>query len=337
MSVNFKKVLVLGSNSFTGSHLIRCLLDNTEAEIVGISRSAEYNPVFLPYRYLKNIPARFRFCRIDLNNDFAGVARLCDEFRPEIIVNYAAQGEVRNSWNWPEQWYRTNCLAVVRVSEIFKTKDYLKKYIAASTPEVYGATGLNIKESHSYYPSTPYAASKLAGDLHLFALHKRHGFPVVFSRTANVYGIHQQLYRIIPRTIIFLKAGKKITLHGRGESRRAFIHARDVADFTLRLILRGKPGEIYHLSPKEGLMRIADVVRQICGMMGRGFDESVELVDENYGQDDQYSLDSTKAGRELGWRQAVPFEEGLKETITWISDNWDFIRAQPLEYKHIAS
>ncbi|MCG2659109.1 MAG: NAD-dependent epimerase/dehydratase family protein, partial [Kiritimatiellae bacterium] len=121
MSINFKKVLVLGSNSFTGSHLISCLLDNTEAEIVGISRSAEYNPVFLPYRYLKNVPARFRFCRIDLNNDFAEVARLCDEFHPEIVVNYAAQGEVRNSWNWPEQWYQTNCLAVVRVSEFLKT------------------------------------------------------------------------------------------------------------------------------------------------------------------------------------------------------------------------
>jgi len=329
--------MVLASNSFTGSHFIRHLLEKTDAEIIGVSRSAEYNPVFLPYRYRQPSPPLFKFYQIDLNNDFKRFASLADDFQPEVVANYAAQGEVRSSWNWPEQWYQTNCLAVVRVAEHFKNKDYLKKYIACSTPEVYGATGDNIKESHCYYPSTPYAASKLAGDLHLFALHKRYGFPVVFSRTANVYGIHQQLYRIIPRAIIFLKAGKKITLHGRGAARRAFIHARDVADFTARLAGRGTPDEIYHLAPREGLMRIVDVVRKICDIMGHGFEDSVEMIDENFGQDSQYSLDSSKAQRELGWKQEIAFEEGLQETIAWISDNWDFIKTQPLEYKHIAS
>lgn len=327
----------MASNSFTGSHFIQHLLEKTDAEIVGISRSVEYNPVFLPYRYRKPSPARFKFYQIDLNNDFKKFSSLSDDFRPEVVVNYAAQGEVRNSWNWPEQWYQTNCLAVVRVAEHFKKKDYLKKYVACSTPEVYGATGDNIKEGHCYYPSTPYAASKLAGDLHLFALYKHYGFPVVFSRTANVYGIHQQLYRIIPRAIISLKSGQKITLHGRGQTKRAFIHVRDVADFTLRLVWQGKPGEIYHLAPREGLSKIADVVQKISDIMGNKFDDFVELIDENFGQDSQYSLDSTKAQRELGWKQGVAFEDGLKEMIAWISDNWEFIRTQPLEYKHIMS
>lgn len=335
--MNFKRVLILGSNSFTGSHLVQHLLEKTEAEIIGVSRSPEYDPVFLPYLYQKAAPARFKFYQFDLNKDLQKFTALCDDFQPEVVANYAAQGEVRNSWNWPEQWYQTNCLGVVRVAECLKNKTYLKKYIAVSTPEVYGATADRIKEGHWYYPSTPYAASKLAGDLHLFALQKRFGFPAVFSRTANVYGAHQQLYRIIPRTIIFIKAGRKITLHGRGEVKRAFIHGRDVADFTRLLIQKGKPGEIYHLAPGEGLSRIVDVVRKICNIMGHNFDDVVEMMDENYGQDQQYSLDCSKAGRDLGWKQAVGFEDGLKETIAWISDNWAFIKAQPLEYKHIQS
>ena len=130
MDTNIKRVLVLGSNSFTGSHFIQCLLEKTNAEIVGISRSSEYNPVFLPYHYRKPYPARFKFYQIDLNNDFTKFTSLCDDFRPEVVANYAAQGEVRNSWNWPEQWYQTNCLAVVRVAEHLKKNDYLKKYIA---------------------------------------------------------------------------------------------------------------------------------------------------------------------------------------------------------------
>ena len=65
---------------------------------------------------------------------------------------------------------------------------------------------------------------QIAGDLYLEALYKRHDFPVVFTRAANLYGPHQQLYRIIPRTIIFAKLGRTITLHGGGKSRRAFIH-----------------------------------------------------------------------------------------------------------------
>ena len=225
-------------------------------------------------------------------------------------------------------------MAVVRLAEHLKNKDYLKKYVAISTPEVYGATGESIKENHNYNPSTPYAASKLAGELHLFALQKHYDFPVVFTRAANLYGIHQQLYRIIPRAIIYLKMGKRIDLHGRGEALRAFIHARDVADLTYNAITHGKNGEIYHVAPDGSLLSIADLVRLICQLMGHEYESSVNLIDENFGQDSRFSLDASKAKNELGWMQQVAFEDGLKETIEWININWDFICKQQLEYIH---
>lgn len=328
------RFLVLGSGSFTGATFVAHLLDRG-CSVVGVNRSPEADPILVPYRYQRTVsPEQFQFHQIDVNHDLDRLARLLDEFQPDYVANFAAQGEVRNSWNWPEQWYQTNCLGVVRVAELLRKKPYLKRYFAASTPEVYGATGENVRENHVYQPSTPYGASKLAGDLHLFALGKRWGFPAVFTRAANLYGIHQQLYRIIPRAVIYLKLGRRIELHGRGLARRAFIHGRDVADATYRALVSGRNGEVYHLSPDEGLMTIADVVRMVAELMGRRFEDSVTMMDENFGQDALFSLDSTKARTELGWRPTVTFAEGVRETIEWIETNWDFIRRQPLNYIH---
>lgn len=330
----FMRALVIGSNSFTGSHFINYILENAECSVVGVSRSPEYDPVFLPFLYRKTRPANYRFFQADINSEFEKFRSICDDFRPNVVVNYAAQGEVRNSWKWPEQWYLTNCIGVVRVAEHLRQRDYVEKYVAISTPEVYGAIEKNLKESHNYHPSTPYGASKLAGDLHLFALHKRYDFPVVFTRSANVYGIHQQLYRIIPRAIIYLKLGKPIELHGGGETRRSFIHVRDTADFTYRAILRGKNGEIYHSAPDGEPLRVADVVRLICELTGHDFERCVTMAQENFGQDSVLSLDASKAKRDLGWNPGITLMQGIEETIAWIEDNWDFIRAQPLEYVH---
>lgn len=336
MPLSFKRCLVLGSNSFTGSHFISYLLKNTSCEVVGISRSEEYPRPFLPYLNGSKRPERYTFHRLDLNDEMEKLETICDDFEPELVVNFAAQGEVRNSWKWPEQWYRTNCLGVVRLAEFLRSGKYLKRYVAVSTPEVYGATGENIAETHHYYPSTPYGASKLAGDLHLFALQKRYDFPVVFTRAANLYGIHQQLYRIIPRTVIYLKLGKEITLHARGEARRAFIHARDVAELTFRAATDGRNGQVYHVAPENGQRSIADVVRFICKLTDHDFESSVRLVDENFGQDGVFSLSAAKAREELGWRPKVDFETGVREVVDWVDENWEFLRNQPLEYLHKA-
>lgn len=333
-STHMQRVLVIGSNAFTASHFIDYLLARTDCDVFGISRSPEYDPVFLPYLYRRERSKRFVFQQVDVFRQAPEVFALCDAFRPDVVVNFSAQGEVRNSWKWPEQWYQTNCLSVVTLAEHLRQRDYLKRYVAISTPEVYGATGEHVKESHEYRPSTPYAAAKLAGDLHLMAMQKRYGFPVVFTRAANLYGIHQQLYRIIPRTIIYLKLGRSLELHGRGQARRSFIHARDVADATWRSITGGRSGEVYHLAPEDEPVAIADVVRSVCRLMGKAFEDSVKMVDENFGQDALFGMDADKARSELGWRPGVDFADGIDETRRWIEDNWDFIIQQPLEYVH---
>ena len=245
MQLKFKKYLVLGSNSFTGSNFINHIL-NKKIQIIGISRSKEYPTCMLSYKTNKNFQ-NFKFYRLDLNKDLKKIIDLIEHFKPNVILNFAAQGEVRNSWLYPEDWFKTNCNSVVNLTSKLIDKKYLKKYISISTPEVYGNTNKKIKENNFFNPSTPYAASKLAGDLHLITLHKKYNFPVSFSRSSNVYGPHQQLYRIIPRSIIFLKKNKIIDLHDRGKSKRSFIHVKDVCDALNKIITKGKNGKIYHI------------------------------------------------------------------------------------------
>lgn len=336
MPLSFRRALVLASNSFTGAHFVDHLLGSSDVHVMGVSRSAEYDPTFLPYSYSGKDPGgRFEFHQLDVNKDLDKIMDLSDQFEPDLVVNFAAQGEVRNSWNWPEEWYETNTMGVVRISEALKSRDYLQRYMSISTPEVYGNTGLDTVENENYRPSTPYSVSKLAGDLHLQVLHKRFGFPVVYTRAANLYGIHQQLYRIIPRAIIYLKVGKTLTLHGGGKTERAFIHAKDVASATLRAAQAGRLGEVYHLAPEGELRSIASVVKLVCDMMGESFEDAVDLVDENFGQDARFSLDASKARRELDWRPEVTFEQGIEEMIRWITDSWGVISQQSLDYVHI--
>ncbi len=334
--MTFQRVAVLGSNSFSGSRFVRHVLDALPgADVLGISRAPEYDPVFLPYRAHPDAARRFRFERIDLNEDGDRAVLELLAFRPDLVVNFAAQGEVRNSWRWPEQWFRTNCLAVVRVANALKGQAWLKRYIAISTPEVYGSTAPDLKESNTAFsPSTPYAASKLAGDLFLIALLKEGSLPVTFVRSANVYGPHQQLFRIIPKTILSLRTGKKIPLHGGGRGRRAFLHIADACDCTLRAATIGRVGEVYHQAPDGGVVSIADLVRLICERLGASFDDSTMIEDANFGQDAMYSLDAGKARAELGWVAQTPLERGVDDTVRWIDDNLDQLARLPWDYVH---
>ena len=128
MKNKYNKIFVIGSNSFSGSNFINCTLSKS-TKIIGISRSKEYRKIMLRYKCNKNLD-KFKFFQLNINKHFDKILNLIDNFRPEVIVNFSAQGEVRNSWRVPEQWYVTNCLSVVKLTNaIVKKKNYIKRRI----------------------------------------------------------------------------------------------------------------------------------------------------------------------------------------------------------------
>jgi len=323
--------VVLGSNSFSGATFVATLLEAGHA-VHGVSRSAEPDASFLPYRW--SAPkGRFTFHRLNLNNDTAAVLELVERERAPYIVNFAAQSMVAQSWEHPEHWFQTNVVATVRLHEGLRRAASLKKYVHVTTPEVYGSTTGAVKEDAPFNPSTPYAVSRAAADMNLRAYFAAYKFPVVFTRAANVYGPGQQLYRIIPRTVLYVRLGRKLKLDGGGASTRSFVHGRDVADATLRVTLRGRPGEAYHIST-ERVLSIRALVEMICARMGASFADSVEVAGERLGKDAAYSLDSGKIRAELGWKDTVSLEQGIDETVAWVDRNLATLKSQPLDYVH---
>jgi dTDP-glucose 4,6-dehydratase len=327
-----ERAVVLGSNSFSGSHFVDYLLGRG-FDVVGISRSAELDPVFLPYKWHDATPGKFRFEQLDLNNDLERTADCIGDFKPDYVVNFVAQGMVAESWLQPEHWYQTNVVANVRLHDRLRHFDFLKKYVHVSTPEVYGSCRGNVTEEAPFNPSTPYAASRAGCELHLRTFIKNYRFPVLFTRSANVFGPGQQLFRIIPRTILYILLGKKLPLHGGGHSVRSFIHIRDVADGTLRAAENGEIGEAYHFSTTRNIS-IRQVVEMICSMMGAKFDEVAEVVGDRPGKDEAYLLDNSKARTRLGWNPQVELEAGIEETISWVRNNLEVLKHQPLDYIH---
>lgn len=326
-----EKIAILGSNSFSGSHFAAYALEQGH-EVLGISRSPELHKVFLPYAWQKN-PGLFQFRQLDLNEDTGPIVEALATLQPDYIVNFAAQGMVAESWLHPEHWYQTNVVANVRLHDQIRKFDFLKKYVHVSTPEVYGTCAGLIPEESPFNPSTPYAASRAACELHLRTFLKNYKFPVTFTRSANVFGPGQQLYRIIPRTILFILLGKKLQLHGGGHSVRSFIHIRDVADGTLRVAHEGVPGEAYHFSTSRNIS-IRSVVEMICEMLGAKFDEVVDVVGDRPGKDAAYLLDNAKARKALAWEPRVELEEGIRDTIAWVKDNLETLKNQPQDYIH---
>ncbi len=326
-----KKVLVIGSNSFSGSDFIDLLLEKSEYEVIGVSRSPEKSALFLPYK--KRNSKNFRFFQVDLNKDMDRLFTILEVFRPDYVVNFAAQSEVAPSWEHPDQWFQTNAVSLTRLANRLKDMKFIKRYVHISSPEVYGTCDGNIKEEAPLNPSTPYAASKAAGDLSLFTYYKNFGLPLVMVRATNVYGAHQQLFKIIPRSAIFLKLGKQIELHGGGVAVKSYIHIRDISRGELAIMEQGVLGEIYHLSPDNGVA-VRNVVETICNKMNAPFAQTVKVVAERLGQDKAYTIDSSKARQTLGWKPMISLAEGIAQTVDWVSQNFDQIQKEPLTYIH---
>ncbi len=331
MTYSPEKIAVIGSNSFSGAAFVNHALEK-DSLVMGFSRSPEAPSIFLPYKKSRNLGS-FQFFQTDLNRDLNSLMAVLDDFKPRYIVNFAAQAMVAESWANPDHWMMTNVVSSVRLHEALRKRDYFEKYVHVTTPEVYGSCSGNITEAAPFAPSTPYAVSRAAGDMSLMTYFKNYGFPVVMTRAANVYGAHQQLYRIIPRTILSAELGKKLQLHGGGHSVRSFIHIGDVCEATLEIARRAPVGEAYHLSTPLQIS-IRTLVERILQKMGVRFEDAVEVVGERPGKDAAYLLDSTKVRNALGWSDQITLDAGLAEVISWVKDNLQEIQRQPLDYIH---
>ncbi len=326
-----EKYLILGSNSFSGATFAD-FLAAAGHDVIATSRSDEPHDAFLPYKWQKR-PGSVRFKRIDLNHDLETLKALLAAERPTHVVNFAAQSMVGESWLYPDHWMMTNVVSAVRLHDLLRNYDGLQRYVHVTTPEAYGSTEGWVKEDAPFNPSTPYAVSRAAGDMSLRTYFANYQFPVVFTRAANVYGPGQQLYRIVPRTIVAAMTGQKLRLDGGGKSVRVFIHMTDVSDATVKIGRKGVLGDTYHISGYE-LVSIRTLVEMILDRLGKKFEDCVEIGPERPGKDTAYTLDSLKLRTELGWRDTYSLEQGIDDVIAWARRFESDMAKLPTKYDH---
>lgn len=331
MSKLKNRFLVIGSNSFSGSNFINLLLTKNH-KVLGVSRSKEPKSFYLEYKKNKNIK-NFSFVKTNLNKNLNILINKVKKFKPNIVVNYAAQGMVAESWLNPNDWYITNIISQVTLYKKLNELGLVKKFIHVTTPEVYGSSNKMIKENFNFQPSTPYAISRATMDLHLYKQFQNFKLPVIFTRTANVFGPGQQAYRIVPKFIISVKKNNKINLHGGGASSRSFIFIDDASKATYLITKNGKIGNTYHISTNN-FITIKNLIKKIASILRVKYKKYVIVSKDRAGKDKAYKLSSKKIRKELGWRPLTNLEEGINKTIKWAEKNIKLINQSELKYKH---
>ena len=324
------KIVIIGSHSFSGNSYAAHVLKNEAC--LTVSRSPR-----LSSQFDARLDGNFSDEKIvwNVNDDSSEVIKAIQRNKVNTVVNFAAQSMVGQSWNYPEDWYQANVESLAKFVNRLRNETEVERFIHFTTPEVYGSTQGWVTEDCAYNPSTPYAVSRAAGDMCLKTYIQQYKFPAVMTRAANVYGPAQQLYRIIPRTILAAMTGQKLRLDGGGTSVRVFIHMQDVSDATLRIALNGQVGETYHISGYQ-LLSIRNAVETILASLNKEFDECVEITPERPGKDTAYTLDSLKLRTSLGWQDKVSFNDGINQTVEWMRKFEMDLPHLPCSYQHKA-
>jgi dTDP-glucose 4,6-dehydratase len=323
-------LLVLGGSSFSGNAFVSHRLSSGE-KVASFERTKHSSQIFSAIR--PSSLEHYTQVQFNLNSSTQEIIDFINLNQVEIVVNFAAQSMVGQSWSDSEDWYQANVTSFAKLANKLSRETNISKFVHFSTPEVYGNSNGWLKENFNFKPNTPYAISRAAGDWHLKALHENSGFPVIFTRAANVFGQHQQLYRIVPKAIISALTGRTLPLQGGGKSFRSFIHIEDVNRALDLILSNGNLGETYHISTKE-LVSIHDLVQKIASKMNVNFESLVEVTPDRPGKDFAYQLDSAKIRTEFGWNDEVNLDQGLDRTIAWVERNLGELRNMPAEYIH---
>ena len=325
-----KTYAIIGGNGVFGIHTALYLLANAEPKkVICIGRNPEK-----PEPFTLNLGKgddRYSYHQIHMVFEHDRMMELLDAEKPDIIINYAAIAEPALSFKHSARYYDSNVMAVARLCEDLMARDYLERFIQIGTSELYGSTDKASREDDPLNPTTPYAVSKAAADMHLVSLFNVLKFPMNIVRPSNCYAPGQLLYRIIPKTVVFGLTGRKLPLQGGGKARKSYLHARDLAH-ALHLVIEKAPlGTTYNVGPPEPTS-IRDLVIKTARAMDKTLEDVAEEAPDRLGQDSQYWLDSSAIARDTGWEMKIGLDEGLAEMVKWGRTYIDFLKDYTADY-----
>ena len=334
------KIIVTGGLGFIGSSVIRNLINKDNVQILNLDKSTyAANPEYLDF--LKN-NNKYKFQEGDIA-DKELIEKLLQDFKPEVIMNLAAETHVDRSIDNPEKFIHTNIIGTFNLLEC--TRNYLKsdsikvpenfRFHHVSTDEVFGSlgeTGL-FDEFSQYKPSSPYSASKASSDHLVRAWNHTFKIPTIVTNCSNNYGPNQYPEKLIPLTILNALQGIRIPIYGNGQQIRDWLYVDDHSDALYQILQKGKTGETYNIGGNNQITNI-ELVKKICLIMDKkikikplkikSFVELISFVQDRPGHDYRYGIDASKLKNELNWEPTTNLDLGLLKTVDW------YIKKQPI-------
>lgn len=331
-------LLVTGGAGFIGScHVLqRCAAGDTIINLDKLTYSG--NPDNL--LSLQDNP-RHIFVRGDIGNTEL-VAHVLQTYRPNAVINFAAESHVDRSILDPDAFVKTNVLGTCALLQTVKdwwvpltpVDKAAFRFLHVSTDEVFGALKLEEKaftEETPYSPNSPYSASKAASDHFVRAFHETYGLPTLITNCSNNYGPRQFPEKLIPLVTLNALARRNLPIYGSGSNIRDWLHVEDHCSAIQRVLEAGQVGQTYNIGGNSERTNL-QVVHGICAVLDQvrpskkgSYTDLIKFVKDRPGHDFRYAIDCSKIKSELDWKHDHTFEEGLRETVLWYLDNPEWV------------
>jgi len=309
------RILVTGAAGFIGANFVRYWREQHPGDHVVAFDLLTYAGV------RENVPEDVPFVHGDIA-DAALVEQTLRDEEIDVVVNFAAESHNSLAVVDPTRFFRTNVLGTQTLLEAARHAG-VQRFHHVSTCEVYGDLPLDSEERFTenspYRPRTPYNASKAGGDHAVRAYFQTYGLPVTITNCSNNYGPFQFPEKVIPLFATNALDDLSLPLYASTQNRREWLHVDDHCRAIELVLERGREGETYNVGSGTELS-IEQIADRVLALTGKP--ESLKtIVPDRPGHDRRYLLDSTKLRDELGWRDEIPFDDGLAATVRWYEDN----------------
>ena len=285
------KVTVTGGRGFIGSHFVESALEKGW-KVYDIDKMGYASHRSLPWDKNKNYTLT--------HGNIANIRHLptCD-----IVVNFAAESHVDNSITNCAPFIESNVIGVHNLLELIRTKPKYKRptFFHISTDEVYGDIMEGaFKETDKLNPSNPYSATKACSEMLINSYHRTYGLRYVISRSGNNYGSRQYEEKLVAKAVSCLKDGVKIPLHGDGSYIRDWTHVKDNIDGIMSIIDKGIVDECFNIAANNHFTN-KEVALAVIKKFNKT-EKEIEYVEDRWGQDIRYSVDTSKIKQATGWK-----------------------------------
>jgi dTDP-glucose 4,6-dehydratase len=313
------RVLTTGGLGFIGSNFIDHVLTK-HTEIIAVMNIDRCDYCARVHNVSHANDSRYSYVQADITN-MSKMKRLFREFKPDVVVHFAAQSHVDTSFENAEQYIHDNIIGTYTILECVKETGC--RLIHISTDEVYGEVGLDEtsnSETSVLNPTNPYSATKAGAELLVKAYGHSFKIPYVITRGNNVFGPKQYPEKVVPAFIKAMMKGEPCNIHGSGQSRRNFIYVDDVSRAVMTILDKGKNGTVYNIGTRNeySVLEVFDILRELVNS------EATKIhVGDRPHNDKRYAVDSSSL-QDLGWSEQVPFQEAIRQTVDWYMKHPDW-------------